>query len=296
MGKPAFDAFMRWSWPLVRWALDHPDPFRLSHPRSLSYLAERLFICWYLLRHKRLLNVGTAVRLPCAPMPDGFGAAEEKAAPGPAPITLFEVCQRHGVRPRGIIHVGAHYAEEGAVYRRLGARHVLWIEADPAHLEPLRANLTDYPEAHVLQACLTDGDGDMTTFYRTSNRGESSSILPLGTHRQHFPDIQVVDTIHLPTTTFARLVEREALALHRYDFLVMDIQGAELRALRGFGRHLERFSGVYIEVNLGPLYQGGALLPEIDAYLGQFGLTRRELLLTPKDYGDALYLRRSERP
>jgi FkbM family methyltransferase len=288
MGKLAFDEFMRWSWPLVRWALNHPDPFRLSHPRSLSYLAERLFICWYLSRHKRLLNVGTLVRLPCAPVPGGLGTLDHDA---PTPTTLFELCHRHQVQPRGIIHVGAHYAEERHVYRRLGVRHVLWIEADPEHLGPLRANLAGFPEARIVQACLSDVDSESTTFYRTNNRGESSSILPLGTHREHFPEIYVVGTTQVASSTFIGLVERESISLDLYDFLVMDIQGAELRALRGFGQHLARFHGVFIEVNLGPLYQGGALLPEIDAYLSEFGLIRREILLTPKDYGDALYSR-----
>lgn len=61
--------------------------------------------------------------------------------------------------------------------------------------------------------------------------------------------------------------------------------------LRGFGDQLERFTGIYLEVNVEDLYQGCALLADIDAYLQRFGLVRRETLLTDKCYGDALYLR-----
>jgi hypothetical protein len=74
--RPAFEKYMRWYRPLVRWSLNHSDWFTRSHPRALGYLAERLFICWYLLRHKRLFSLGPVARLPCAPVPGRIDAPE----------------------------------------------------------------------------------------------------------------------------------------------------------------------------------------------------------------------------
>src|SRR5262249_4776389 len=153
---------------------------------------------------------------------------------------------------------------ERDIYRTLGAEQALWVEADPANMDTLRANVASYPGHRAVQACLTDGDGQLTPFHRTNNRGESSSVLPMGTHRQHFEHIQVVEQTQLVTTTFRKLIERERLSLEAYDFLVLDVQGAELLVLKGFGELLQQFRGAYVEVNLEPLYQGCALLPEID--------------------------------
>jgi FkbM family methyltransferase len=304
MSKENFDAFMRWSYPLVNYCLRCPDEFVRSHPRSLSYLVERLFVCWYELHQKRCANVGIVQVVPCgnlyynpAALEGTEPAARESFLALPAWNTsLLEICYRHRAAPKGVIHVGAHWAEEREIYRHLCGSNVIWVEADPDNLPQLRANLRAFPEARVIEACLADEDGRETQFYRTNNRGESSSILPMGIHRQMFTSIHVTEQTVLRTTTFATLARREQIDLARYDFLVMDVQGAELLALKGFGDLLGQFTGVYLEVNLGELYKGCALLPEIDAYLGRFGFERREAFITQQQYGDAFYLRRGTCP
>ncbi len=296
MTKADFAAYMSWSYPLVRWCLDHPnDPFVRSHPRSLAYLVERLFICWYSLHNKRLGKAGP-VQVAPAENPLAQAVAEESGdeqflALNAWNVTLAELCQRHRFTPQGIIHIGAHHAEERHVYRDLGVQHVLWVEADPQHMAVLQSNIAQFPGHRAVQTCLAETDGRVASFYRTNNRGESSSILRMGVHSQLLPQIQVIEETTLETSTFATLCERERLDLGLYDLLVMDIQGAELLALQGFGETLDRFSGIYLEVNLQPLYQGCALLGEIDAFLKARGFTRRETLLTQQQYGDAFYLR-----
>jgi FkbM family methyltransferase len=299
MSRENFGAYMSWSYPKVRWTLDHPDAFCASHPRSLSFLVERLFILWYLLKGKSLCNIGTMVHGLCG-NPWGPTQSPGSAAAGPEEsfivlqawnATLAELSLRHRATPCGILHIGAHHAEERDIYRLMGVPQVLWVEADPANMDQLRANVAGYPGQRAVQACLTDVDGQATPFHRTNNQGQSSSILPLGTHRQHFEHIHVVEHTQLQTMTFLTLLEREGLSLAAYDFLVLDVQGAELLVLKGFGDALHQLNGAFVEVNLEALYEGCALLPEIDAYLARFGLVRRETLITSRKYGDALYLR-----
>lgn len=211
-------------------------------------------------------------------------------------VELSELCARHRVSPRGIVHVGAHWAEELNDYRKLGATDVLWIEADPEAMPQLQANIKDIPGQRAIQACLSDVDRQTTTFFRSSNQGESSSMLPMGTHLESFKEIGIVGQATLTTSTFAALAAREKIELSRYDFLVVDVQGAELRALRGFGETLSGFDGIYAEVNVKEVYQGGAMLPEMDAFLRDAGFARRETLMTIHGYGDGLYLRESRFP
>lgn len=296
MSKAKFNEYMSWSYPLVRWCLDNYEPYIASHPRSVSVVVERLFICWCALRGQRLGHVGEVRTMRWLnPFSEKSESAEVTRVPlvklSNWSVSLLELCRRHRVAPRGIIHIGAHYAEERELYRQLGLEDVLWIEADPGLIPQLSANIAAYRGHRAIQACLSNVDDQRTPFYRTNNYGESSSILPMGTHRDEYPQFHVVDEIALSTSTFAKLVEREAIELGRYDFAVLDVQGAELMALQGFGDLLRRFTGVYLEVNLKHLYQGCALLPEIDAYLASFGFSRRETLITRHEYGDAFFLR-----
>lgn len=78
MSKANFSAFMQWSFPLVSWCLTHREnqPFLSTCPRSVGFVAERLFILWYLLFDKRLANLGLLELLPFR----DTGAAERIAS------------------------------------------------------------------------------------------------------------------------------------------------------------------------------------------------------------------------
>jgi hypothetical protein len=69
----------------------------------------------------------------------------------------------------------------------------------------------------------------------------------------------------------------------------MDLQGAELLALRGATETLRSVRFVYTEVNVDELYAGCAQLDEIDEQL--VGFVRMETALTPHGWGDAFYVR-----
>lgn len=292
MSKELFELFMQWSYPLIKQCLDRPDAYVRSHPRALSYLVERLFICWYLNRDFRIhlvepikdigFNIGPARRR----------QPEERFICLPAwTMTLHELCYHHRIPVHGIVHIGAHYGQERDFYRIMGATKVLWIEGDPNNMPQLQSNIAGYAGHRAVQACLSDVDDSEVTFYRSSNRGESSSILPMKKHLEQYPSIQVVDELRLKTTTFEKLVAQENIDIAEYELLVLDVQGAELKVLNGFGDQLQAFKAVYMEVNLDELYEGCALLGDVDDFLGRQGFERRETLIVDKRYGDALYVR-----
>lgn len=77
------------------------------------------------------------------------------------------------------------------------------------------------------------------------------------------------------------------------DFLNMDIQGAELKALRGMGDILKQFKWAYLEVNKAELYKGCALVEDIDLYMLSYGFRRVETSWTGAMWGDALYCHKS---
>ena len=63
MSRANFEEYMRWSAPLAIWLLEQPDPYLATDRRSVSFVVERLFICWYGLREKRVKYVGAVVEV-----------------------------------------------------------------------------------------------------------------------------------------------------------------------------------------------------------------------------------------
>lgn len=188
-----------------------------------------------------------------------------------------------------MLHLGAHFGEEADCYDALswdGDPMVVWVEADPAHLTHLHANVDHRPGHRVIAALVDEEAGREVVLHRASNEGASSSVLDLGTHANVLPHITYVDQVPLTTTTVDDLDGLDAV-----NVVVLDLQGLELRALRGAGRLLEHVDYVYSEVNREPLYVGCPLIGELDEHLA--GFARVKTTWTEWGYGDALWVAKS---
>jgi hypothetical protein len=83
----------------------------------------------------------------------------------------------------------------------------------------------------------------------------------------------------------------------RIDFLNLDIQGAELHAIRGLGHVSKHLNWIYTEVNWKHLYQDCPLIEEMDEELRTLKFKRiatRKVLRA--GWGDALYIRENKIP
>jgi FkbM family methyltransferase len=204
-------------------------------------------------------------------------------------IPLEEIVRKYRIRTKGILHLGAHLGEEAAAYQEQGVDRVLWVEANPALMPPLRSAVE--PLGHrVYQGVVSKIAGERVEF-KITNNGQSSSYLDLGTHATRYPGIEVVETVTMETTTVEQIYRELRIEADAFDFVNLDLQGSELDALRGMGPLLERFDTVYTEVNEEALYEESPLLPDIDRFLGGRGFTRRALRMSKRGWGDALYVR-----
>jgi hypothetical protein len=75
------------------------------------------------------------------------------------------------------------------------------------------------------------------------------------------------------------------------DFLNLDIQGVELRALKSMGSYLDSIKYIYTEINTGEVYKENDQLDDLDEFLRNKGFNRVETKLTPYEWGDALYIK-----
>ncbi len=164
-----------------------------------------------------------------------------------------------GMTCRGLIHVGAHFGEEFESYREAGLDCVVYIEAVPEIFAALKEHVSIDPRHHPVQAVCTERSGDEIEFNIASNDGASSSILALGSHALKHPEIAYRSKIKLRSTTLDDIIfGTPAFASAALDCLVMDVQGAEMKVVRGAHRTLAQCRYVFTEINEGGLYEGNS--------------------------------------
>ena len=187
---------------------------------------------------------------------------------------------------KGILHIGAHECEEQKDYLHVTS-NILWIEANPDLVQAMRMA---HPEYTIYQGLVSNTD-DLERDFIVTNNGQSSSMLELNEHLKEHPHVFEIQRKRLRTVRMDTLLTREAVDVTRYNFLNLDIQGAELMALEGLGALVTLFNYIYTEVNEKELYSGCALLPQLDAFLKGHGLTRVQLKMTIHGWGDAFYIK-----
>lgn len=207
-------------------------------------------------------------------------------------IPFNQLFTRHGVQPVGVLHVGAHEGQEAAEYNLLRVPRVVWVEANPETHRKLVAHVGRMPGHSTILACVADEDGKPVDFHVASNAGQSSSILEWGTHTLVHPEVRWTRHLKMNTSRLDTLINDRGIRLKPGWFLNLDLQGAELMALKGLGALLGFFNWAYVEVNEQHLYKGCPLVGEMDDFMAAAGFRRVETKMSGNHgWGDALYVR-----
>ncbi len=198
-----------------------------------------------------------------------------------------------GIHPNSIIHVGAHLAEEHFEYKKFNwigteSRKAIWVEAQTRLVDTLKHTL-DQEENLIYNFAIWSEDKKEVSL-NISNNTQSSSLFKLSKHKQIYPEIEFVETITIPTIRLDTLLELDGLSP---DFINLDIQGAELIALKSLGDKIFDFKWIYTEVNYEELYEGCSLISEIDDFLKVKKFKRVfAVKRAGAGWGDALYIRK----
>lgn len=199
-------------------------------------------------------------------------------------IPLDGLVRKYNMSITGAIHVGAHEAEEQEMYNSLGINKVIWVEGNPQLAQALKERFIHNLDVRVFNEVLSDHVGEAT--FHFANNGQSSSILELGTHAQQHPEVVYTGETTVTTNTLDKLYVGQ---FSGYNFLNLDVQGAELMVLKGAAQTLFDVDYIYTEVNREHLYEGCCLVEELDAYLTPWGFRRVETEFTVHNWGDSLY-------
>jgi len=201
-------------------------------------------------------------------------------------ISVRELSKIWNIHPTGVIHVGAHEGEEAKPYLKYNWSPRYWVEAIPEKIDYLRDNLNTQSDK-IIQAVVWS-EADVELDFSISNKSMSSSLFPFSEHAILYPNIYEVARTKVRTTTLDNLFKDQAVA----DFINLDIQGAELEALKGFSKGIRNLKWIYTEVSSREIYRGSPLVDEIDSYLMRQNFIRVQTRWWRRDgWGDALYLR-----
>lgn len=202
----------------------------------------------------------------------------------------IENCQ---IEKRGIIHIGAHEGEEASLYNEIGFSHVLWIEADPTIFEKLALNIKQYPKQKAINYLVSDSE-KIIPFYIASNEGNSSSILPFSVAAKDvWPGIHAQKVINIESKRLDSILSEKDIK-ENYNCLNIDLQGAELIALKGIGNLLPLFEFCVLELNFKATYKNAAKFPELNKYFNENGFKLKYINLG-KYQGEGVYIK-SKRP
>lgn len=188
-----------------------------------------------------------------------------------------------------LIHAGAGLAEEARTYHAYNFKKVIWIEADITLKTKIAHQIENYPNQSLVSCALWDVEGESLDLNIASNIG-SSSLLNPEEHLSTFPNIYFDRKQSIKTSTLDSL----ALPVPSGSTLIMDLQGAEARVLKGASKLLQNVDYIYSEFSLVELYKYGTFLEDLIQILGN----DFELLIKESDksvgYGNALFVRKEK--
>lgn len=142
-----------------------------------------------------------------------------------------------------VVDVGANIGYYTLLFARLvGPQgHVFAFEPDPHNFELLRRNVlqNNYQNVTLVPCAVADQAGSVRLFRNEGNRGD---------HRI-YESSEDRESIEVPTVSLDDYFRN---ATHSIDFVKMDIQGAEAKALRGMRQLLKRHHAVRLMTEFWP--------------------------------------------
>jgi FkbM family methyltransferase len=172
---------------------------------------------------------------------------------------------------KAVLHLGGHKGEEAVIYQWLGKK-VIWIEAIPKIFDQLKDNLFFYSNQKAYNILLGDMDNIKKSFFISNNDSLSSSLFKFsqktldGIYHSGM-NLKTQDEIILEMSKLDTFVKKNNIDISNYNHWVVDLQGAELIALKGAENALKFCNSLLIEISKIDIYENGVLWPELKNWL-----------------------------
>ena len=211
----------------------------------------------------------------------------------------FSYFEENNIQLNGVIHVGAHRGEEINEYGDLGAKTVIWVEANPEVFDEMCIMLTNAEaniDSHAFQYAASTEDHGTAEFNRyygpdaghlVGNKGCSSLLKAEGRFEEWYKD-----TIEVETITIDTLLEEEGFNVEDFQLLNMDVQGAELMVLKGSEKVLDNVKWITTEATWeDPDYIDNVMYDELKSFLESKGFVETQIIPHADNWGDVLFVK-----
>ena len=147
----------------------------------------------------------------------------------------------------------------------------LFIEAIDYTYDRLKQNLSQtlgYNTNYIpINSLVTSKKNEEHTFYIFNNNEASSSIYEPNWEKWIWVGVNVKEKIQLISNTIEDVLLEQNWENKKYD-VVLDVQGAELEVLKGFGKNnLNNIKKLTVEISTKQYYIGGVLWDELHKFL-----------------------------
>lgn len=204
-------------------------------------------------------------------------------------LNIPELFVNYDVEPKGVIHIGAHVGSEVEKYNKMQIQKIVFIEANPEVYLRLQENIKGFPNVKIINCAINNYNGEVVL--RVTSNDQSSSILPLKYHKVVYPEIKEVRQIKVQCRTLDVLMKEQKLEPRDFNFINIDIQGAELLAFQGANGQLRFVDIISSEVNFEEMYEGCVLKVQLDEFLLKYGFECVKVHMSCPSWGDALYVK-----
>ena len=201
----------------------------------------------------------------------------------------------HRDNRQNILFIGANHMREIENYAHL-YNNGIFIEAIPDVYKELKYNLKNTNQTYntnyiAINKLVTSKINEEHNFNIFSNEGASSSIYEpnMEEWKWEWNKVKKTHKITLISTTIEHLIKENNWNKKKYD-VVLDVQGAELVVLNGFGKdNINNISKITVEISTKEFYKGGVLFTDLHNFIVKNGF---KILYPPlSDHCDVIYIR-----
>lgn len=177
-----------------------------------------------------------------------------------------------------IFDIGScHCLESVEFAKKYKNSRIFAFEANPESYQVCLNNSKDYPSIEVINQAVNDYDGSCkfypmdkkrtVTTWEDGNQGASSLYRANGAYDHIEKYVQY--EIEVPCTRIDTFCEKNNI--DHIDIVWMDLQGAELKALKSMGKILDTVQIIHTELEINPMYDGQCLFSDVNDFLTNNG-------------------------
>jgi len=216
--------------------------------------------------------------------------------------------EKFNIPKSGVVHLGGHVGEELPLYAALGFHKVVMVEPLQREFQIMQKNIDYYNntftslsqfldekssmKAHGVNCAVSDESG-MAKIYRTDISSLSSLTKPLKGAFTAKWDSMNYEELAVSCKTLDELISKLPNGWKPDDFsyLRMNVQGSELKALKGGTHFLKSIVLIDLETNTEPRYEDNPTKEDFDTFLNQQGFTPIFSYSAGPAIANVLYLR-----